>query len=710
MKFEPERYELSGPSLHTFEVDRRDFFKTLGGGILVAVYFSSAAKAQESGRGRGGFRAQPVPQEIGAWLHINADGAVTGFTGKVEVGQNARTSLSMAIAEELGAPLSSVELVMGDTDRTPFDFGTVGSQSTPVMVPQLRRAGAAARQALIEIAAAKWGVPASSLRAANGTVTDGKQSASYGELAKDQQIYKRVAPPAELKPASEWTVMGKSTPKINGRDIVTGRHKYASDMKLPGMLYGQVLRPETFGASLATLDSKSASGMPGVTVVRDGDFVAVAAATPTAASMALSSLKATWKSTPQTSARTLFTDLRAPVEPDAAIDKALAGSRHKLERTYTVSYIAHTPLEPRAAVAEWEGDKLTVWTGTQRPFGVRTELAQAFHIPEENVRVLMPDTGSGYGGKHTGDAAVEAARLAKSAGKPVKVAWTREEEFTWAYFRPAGVIDVRSGADESGRLTAWEFHNFNSGNSALKTYYEVANKREEFHNTKSPLRQGSYRGLAATANHFAREAHMNELAAAAGVDPLEFRLKNLANERVRAVLEAAADKFGWAKRKPAPGTGFGIAAGFEKGGYVAACAEVAVEPGREPRILRLTEAFECGAIVNPDHLHTQVEGAMIMGLGGALFEAIDFADGKILNPHLARYRVPRFRDAPPQIEVVLVDRKDLPSAGAGETPIVTVAPAIAGAIQKVTGEWHRSLPMLASAAGRGSGQSGGAAF
>jgi isoquinoline 1-oxidoreductase len=450
--------------------------------------------------------------------------------------------------------------------------------------------------------------------------------------------------------------------------------------------------------------------MPGVTVVRDGDFAGVAASTPSAAAAALAALKAEWKNSPQTSASTLFTDLKQPVAvPSDAVAKALADAHHKAESTYTVAYIAHTPLEPRAAVARWDGDKLTVWTGTQRPFGVRMELAQVFRIPEENVRVLMPDTGSGYGGKHTGDAALEAARLAKGSGKPVKVTWTREEEFTWAYFRPAGVIDVRSAVDKDGKLTAWEFHNYNSGNSGLNTYYDVANKRVEFHNTKSPLRQGSYRGLAATANHFARETHMSELAGLAGMDPLEFRLKNLTDARVRAVLQAAAGRFGWGQRQPAAGTGFGIAAGFEKGGYVATCAEVTVQAGREPKIVRLTEAFECGAIVNPDHLHAQVEGAMIMGLGGALFEAIDFAGGKILNPHLAGYRVPRFRDVPPQIDVVLVDRKDLPSAGAGETPIVTVAPAIASAIHMATGEWRRALPMLAGSSA-GTAQAGGAAF
>ncbi len=715
MTFEPERYELTAKPLHAFESnwepDRRDFFKNLGGGIVVAVLLSNSARAQESGGGRGGrgFRQPPAPQEVGAWLHIDTNGGVTAFTGKGEVGQNARTSLSMAVAEELGAPLSSVELVMGDTDRTPFDFGTVGSRTTPDMVPQLRRAAAAARQALIEVAAAKWSVPASELQAENGVVTDGKQSAAFGELARDQQIYKRVASESGVRPATQWTVMGKSTPKVNGRAIVTGQHQYTFDMRLPGMLYGRVLRPETFGAILASLDASTAKQMAGVSVVRDGDFAGVTAPTTSAAASALAALRAEWKNTPQTSARTLFTDIKEPVSASPAIDKALAEAHHKLQRTYPVAYIAHTPLEPRAALARWDGDKLTVWTGTQRPFGVRTELAQAFRIPEENVRVIMPDTGSGYGGKHTGDAALEAARLAKSAGQPVKVTWTRQEEFTWAYFRPAGVIDVRSAVDSKGKLTAWEFHNFNSGNSGMNTYYDVANKRVEFHNTKSPLRQGSYRGLAATANHFAREAHMSELAAQAGIDPFEFRMKNLSDARLKAVLQAAADKFGWGKKHAAAGMGFGIAAGFEKGGYVATCAEVSVQPGREPRILRLTEAFECGAIVNPGHLHTQVEGAMIMGLGGALFEAIDFADGKILNPHLARYRVPRFRDVPPQIDVVLVDRKDLPSAGAGETPIVGVAPAIAGAIHMATGEWRRSLPMMVLSAG-GSAQSGGAAF
>ena len=372
-----------------------------------------------------------------------------------------------------------------------------------------------------------------------------------------------------------------------------------------------------------------------------------------------------------------------------SVADGLKEADQKTEATYTIAYIAHVPLEPRAAVAEWADDKLTVWTGTQGPFRVKSELARSLAYAESRVRVIMPDTGSGYGGKHTGEAAVEAARLAKSAGKPVKLVWTREEEFTWAYFRPAGVIDVRSAVDKNGRLTAWEFHNYNSGTSAINTLYDVPNRKIEFHPVDAPLKSGSYRGLAGTANHFARECHMDELAALAGIEPLEFRLRNLKDDRLRAVFQAAADKFGWGKSKG----NFGIAGGFEKGSYVATCAEVKVEPGRTPRVVRVVQAYECGAVVNPDQLRNQNEGAVIMGLGGALFEAIHFDNGKILNPHFARYRVPRFRDAP-QIEIVLVDRKDLPPAGAGETPIMTLAPAVANAIYAATGERLRSMPMV----------------
>jgi len=271
--------------------------------------------------------------------------------------------------------------------------------------------------------------------------------------------------------------------------------------------------------------------------------------------------------------------------------------------------------------------------------------------------------------------------------------WTREEEFTWAYFRPAGVIEVRSGARSDGTITAWEYHNYNSGAAAIGTPYAIPNQLIEFHPTASPLRQGSYRGLAATANHFARETHMDELAQLLKMDPLEFRLKNLKDERLKAVFEAAAKAFGWGKAKAAPGQGFGIAGGVEKGGYLATCSQVTVDHATgQVQVERIVSAFDCGAVVNPEHLRNQIAGAAMMGIGGALFEAIEFADGRILNGRFSQYRVPRFSDAP-ELKVVLVNRPDLPSAGAGETPIVGVAPAIGNAIFDAVGVRLRSLPL-----------------
>jgi isoquinoline 1-oxidoreductase len=383
---------------------------------------------------------------------------------------------------------------------------------------------------------------------------------------------------------------------------------------------------------------------------------------------------------------------RTTGRPVGSVEDGMKASDLRLSSQFTIAYIAHAPLEPRAAVAEWKDDKLTVWTGTQRPFGVRSELAEAFHIPEEKVRVIVPDTGSGYGGKHTGECAIEAARLARASGKPVKLVWTREEEFQWAYFRPAGVIEVTSGVKNDGAVTAWEFHNYNSGASAIQVKYDFPNQNILFHNTKSPLRQGSYRGLAATANHFAREVHMDELAHLVKMDPVAFRLKNINDERLKNVLEAVAKSFGWDKKKT-EGRGRGIACGFEKGSYIATAAEVSVDAktGRV-KIERVVESFECGAIVNKTHLHNQVEGAVVQAIGGALFENIQFKDGQVLNGKFSRYRLPRFSDMP-VIEIVLLDRKDLPSAGAGETPILGLAPAVGNAIFDATGARIRSLPL-----------------
>ena len=706
LQLEPERYELAEGATYHFDVDRREFFKLFGAGVMVVCLLSDARGMQESGARRQS-HGEELPKEIGAWLHIAESGVVTVYTGKVEVGQNIRTSLTQAVAEELRVRTDKIQLVMGDTQLTPFDMGTFGSRTTPTMNLQLRKVASAAREVLVGLAAVQWQVDRRSLIANEGKVSDpgAKHSAEYAALVKGQQLTQMLPGEDPLIPAARWTVQGQSLTKVDGADFVTGKHRYPSDQTLPDMLHGKVLRPAAFGATLVSVDTRSAEKMPGVVVVRDGNFVGVAAPSTEAAARAIAEIKPEWKSDHQPSNKELFDYLKKNVvEGDdptgdsskfetGSVEKGLATAEYRLQQSYTVNYIAHVPLEPRAALAKWDGDQLTVWTGTQRPFGVRSELAGAFHVPEQQVRVLMPDTGAAYGGKHTGETAIEAARLARAAKRPVKVVWTREEEFTWAYFRPAGVIDISSGVRADGSLVAWEFHNYNSGSAGIKTYYDVPNQHIEFHAVGSPLRQGSYRALAATANHFARESHMDELAHAMKLDPLEFRLKNLKDERLRGVFEAAAKKFGWGQGKTS-GQGFGMGGGYEKLGNVATCVEVKVDKvSGDVKVVRIVTAFECGAIVNPDNLRNQIEGANIMGLGGALFEAIEFDNGRIKNGKLSQYRVPRFSDVP-LLETVLLDRKDLPSAGAGECPMVGLAPAIGNAIFDATGVRLRSLPMV----------------
>jgi isoquinoline 1-oxidoreductase len=594
-------------------------------------------------------------------------------------------------------------MVMGDTALTPFDMGTFGSRSTPYMSPQLRRAASAARDLLLSQAATEWKTTPDKLTASDGKITNPASGATltYGQLAQGKTLARDMPDADPITPPEQWTVAGKSAPKVDARAFVTGQHQYTPDLRPANVLHAKVLRPPTFGASLASADLSAAQAMPGVVVVRDGDFVAAAAATEQAAENALAVIHAEWKNKPQSSSKELYSYLKKnldteenqkPYEKGSVANALAAASRHH-EQTYTVAYIAHAPLEPRAAVADWKDGKLTVYTGSQRPFGIQEELSAALHLPKDQVRVIVPDTGSAYGGKHTGDAALEAARLSRAANRPVKIVWTREEEFTWSYFRPAGVIEIKSGIAADGKLSAWEFHNYNSGGSGIQTPYDVANQLIQFHPVNSPLRQGSYRGLAATANHFARESFMDELAYLTKSDPLEFRMRNLSDVRLRAVFESAAKTFGWPHKKTQPGQGFGMGGGVEKGGYVATFAEIAIDANSgDVRVVRVVTAFECGAIVNPDGLGQQVIGANIMGLGGALFESLEFENGRISNPHFAQYRVPRFRDIP-KVEAILLDRKDLPPAGAGETPIVGLAPAIGNAIFSATGIRLRALPL-----------------
>jgi isoquinoline 1-oxidoreductase subunit beta len=689
---------------YDFGITRRGFVQVLGAGLLVTVT-AGKVLAQRRG-GPGGAR----PTIVSARIHIAADGTITVLTGKVEEGQGARTELTQAAAEELRVPVSQVQLTTADTSLTPDDGVTAGSMTTPRTVPAVRQGAAAARQALQEIAAKRWDVDAAQLEVRDGKITHSAtgRALSYGDLAASEELAKAFsqAPSADvtLTPVKEWKILGTSVARPNARDIVTGAHRFPSDIVRAGMYYGKILRAPAYGAKLISVDLQDAKAMKDVVAVQDDQFVGVAAPTTHQARKALEAIAQTakWDLKPQPASQEIFDYLRNHLRGEATKNpfaEQLANAHKTIKQTYNVSYVQHAPMETRAAVAEWDGDKLTVWTGCSNSFGCRGELARAFHLPEDNVRVISPDYGGGFGGKHTGEAAVEAARLARAAGKPVSLKWTRQEEFAWAYFRPAAVIDAEASLDAQNSLSSWHFININSGGAALNTPYRTGKSDCRFVQSDSPLRQSSYRALAATANNFARECFMDELAAAAGLDPLDFRLAHLENARLRAVLEEAARRFNWREKvkQKQPGVGFGLACGTEKNSVVAACVEIAVDAAKNSIVVRhVCEAFECGAILNPANLTSQVQGCIVMGIGPALREEIRFENGAITNASFKYYLVPRFSDVP-EIDIHLLDRPDQPSAGAGETPIIAVAPAIANAIFHATGQRIRNMPIRLAA-------------
>lgn len=676
-------------------ISRRRFFKQMGSGIATYFVLTDIVASQVFGSSA----SERFEDTIASWIHVNEQGKITAFTGKVEVGQNIRTSLTQVVAEELCVAVDDIHLIMGDTELTPYDRGTYGSLTTPQMAPILRNAAANLREILLQQARNDWKLGPVSLELEQGMVHHPSNGGklSYADLAKGKKLLEKMDNEVKTVSPPDWKIAGTSVRKVNGKDYIKGGHQYVSDMSLPGMRYGKILRPPYLRAKLVKVDTTKAEALDGVNVVRDGDFIGVVAKDSRSAAVALAMIDAEWEREPQISRKDLFVHLieTGADKPasSAALNNAFSASSVKLEQEYQVDYIAHVPLEPRAGLAHWEGEKLKVWTGTQRPFGVQEELQRVFNIPKENIRVYMPDTGSGYGGKHTGEAGIEAALLAKAVGQPVKVNWTREEEFKWAYFRPAGLIKVKASTHK-GSLSSWDFHNYNSGGAGIETPYVVKEKNHQYHGSDSPLRQGSYRALASTANIFAIESMMDDLAHANGVDPLDFRLQHLENERLKAVLEKGAEAFGWGKNKNSTDRGFGMACSAVKGGFVSTFVEVAVGPDTgELKIMNITAAFECGAIINPRHLRSQVLGCVLQGLGGALFEQVDFKNGDILNASLSSYRVPRFNDIP-KIDVVLINRIDLPSSGAGEAPIVCVAPALRNAIFNATGVSLHQLPML----------------
>ncbi|MGA2798404.1 MAG: molybdopterin cofactor-binding domain-containing protein [Thermoguttaceae bacterium] len=696
-----------GDSSDGFTTDRREFLKILGGGILVLVALGEEELLAQGGRGGPG---RQLPSDFNAFLKIGEDGRVACFTGKIEMGQGIVTSLAQMLADELNVPLESVDMVMGDTELCPWDMGTFGSMSTRNFGPALRAAAAEARSVLVQLAEESLQTPAAQLKAENGAVfvkDHPEKKASYAELTKGKRIERKLDQKAVLEAVSEFTLIGKPVLRRDALDKVTGKAKYAADVRLPGMLSAAILRPPAHGAKMISADTSEAESLPGVRIVKEGELVAALHEHADLAQDALGKVKAQFDlPQPGVDDKTIFEHLLkvAPagrtIKSGGDLKRGAEQAASVIESTYLNSYVAHAPIEPHAALAQIEGDKVTVWASTQNPFGARDEIARQLKVDSAKVRVITPFVGGGFGGKTNNQQAVEAAILAKAIGKPVQVVWNRAEEFMYDAFRPAAVVKIRSGLDEAGRIVLWDYHVYFAGERGAQQFYDVPNHATVTYGSgwggepgTHPFRTGAWRAPGNNTNTFARESQIDMMAAKAGADPVEFRLKNLTDERMIRVLKTAAEKFNWMPKKAPSGRGVGVACGIDAGSYNAWIAEVEVDKTTGAvQVKRVVCAQEMGLVVNPEGAKIQIEGSITMGMGYALAEEVSFKNGEVRDINFGTYKIPRFSWLP-EIQTVLVDAKDSPPQGGGEPGIVGMGAVLANAVFDATGARLFQLPM-----------------
>ncbi|HVP79993.1 MAG TPA: molybdopterin cofactor-binding domain-containing protein [Thermodesulfobacteriota bacterium] len=687
-----------------FSLNRREFLKTVGGGII--VFFSTGDLTAQERRPPG---YQELPADFNAFLRIGADGRVTCFTGKIEMGQGIVTSLAQMLADELDVPLDAVNMMMGNTDLCPWDMGTFGSRTTRFFGPPLREAAAEARAILIQLAAEHLHLSESQLTVKEGVVVDKNDSGNrvtYAELAKGKSIEKHLSKKPTLKNVSEFSIVGKPALRKDAWAKVTGKGQYAGDVRIPGMLYAKILRPPVHGAKLKSVDISALAEDKEIKVVQEQDLIAVLHLYPDVAELALSKIKANFDlPEAKVNPKTIFQHLLS-VAPEGEV-VAQGGdiregekvTREAFESTYLNYYVAHATIETHTALAKVEKDRVTIWASTQRPFGAKEEVAQALKIPPGSVQVITPFVGGGFGGKSQNRQIVEAARLSKLAGRPVQVAWSREEEFFYDTFRPAAIVKIRSGVTETNQIAYWNFDVYFAGPRGAEQFYDIPHHRELSHGHYTglpgahPFGTGPWRAPGSNTNTFAKESQIDIMAAKLKMDPLEFRLKNLRDQRMIKVLKAAAEKFGWGASPAPSGRGFGVACATDAGAYVATMAEVEVDQeSGKVRVKRIVCAQDMGLAINPEGAKIQIEGGLMMGLGYTLTEEVRFDGGKILDRNFDTYEIPRFSWLP-KIETVLIENPEIPPAGGGEPPIVCMGGVIANAIFDATGARLFELPM-----------------
>ncbi|MBN2008202.1 xanthine dehydrogenase family protein molybdopterin-binding subunit [candidate division KSB1 bacterium] len=681
-----------------FPLNRRDFLKRFCGGLVVLFTIGDAELLAQRGR-------RDYPSDFNAYLLIGADGRVACLTGKIEMGQGIITSLAQMLADELDVSIDSVDMVMGDTDRSVWDMGTFGSLTTRHFGPYMRKAAAEARAVLIELAAEQLNVAISKLTVEDGIVFEKgnrDRRISYAQLTKGKIIERHVSGDVAIKDKTQYKIMGKSFLRRDALEKVKGEAKYAGDIRLPDMLYAKVLRPPAHDAKLISVDTSKAEKVEGAIVIRENDLIAVLHKHPDIADKARALIKAEYD-TPQAKVdeKSIFDYLlNYPSEKEIISQAGDVAQGAKLaaetfETTFYDGYVAHAPMETHTAIVDVKGNKATAWVGTQRPFAAKDSIAEALGFPAEKVHVLTPFVGGGFGGKSPHQQAVEAARLSKITGKPVQVAWNRAEEFFYDTFRPAAVVKIKSGISDSGAIVTWDYQVYFAGDRGAEHFYEIPNYSTSSYNARGahPFATGPWRAPANNTNTFARESQIDIMAAKAGIDPMEFRLKNLKHEQLLTCLKTAADKFGYTPAKPPSGRGIGIALGIDADTFVATIAQVDVNRDTgHVQVKRVVCAQDMGLCVNPEGAIIQMEGCITMGLGYALTEDIHFEGGHIIDTNFDAYELPRFSWLP-QIETVIIDSKDPAAHGGGEPAIITMGGAIANAIYDAIGVRVSQMPM-----------------
>ena len=474
-KFSKSLESESEVGLKDIEFNRREFLQVTGAGIFVFFTLGQLDGAIQRGRGR------DYPSDFNAYLKIGADGRVTCFSGKIEMGQGIITSLAQMLAEELDVSLDAVDMVMGDTSLCPYDGGTTGSRSTKYFGPPLRKAAAQARAVLLQMAAEQLDLPEDQLIVTNGLISErsGTGAISYAQLAGGKRI-ERFLPDVQIKNHSEHSVSGKATSRSDAIEKVTGQAKFCADIQLPGMLYAKVLRPPAHGAKLKHIDTSAADNIEGVQIIRDGELVAALHTNPQQAENALNKIKAEWEESDlNISNQNIFNELQKPdsfgeiVAEKGDLNSGKTQSDILIESEFYNHYVAHAPMEPHTAVAEASDQKIKLWVSSQTPFRVHDIVAEEFKIPPENVHVITPFVGGGFGGKKAGSFIFEAVRLAQLTKKPVQVALTRKEEFFYDTFRPAAVIKLASGIDKTGKINFWHYDNFYAGSRSSEPIYDI---------------------------------------------------------------------------------------------------------------------------------------------------------------------------------------------------------------------------------------------